>query len=110
MKKLLIVLSLASAPLISVTPAHAIMQCTGSGDEIDCEDDGNIDMNDPDLTTAERNQLARITDALDKRAEQREQREKQQRVRDEERERVRRSQCTVPLLWIGCPPKKEARK
>lgn len=78
----------------------------------DPENDDIIEIPIAFLTPAARKQVADINDIkarAEKRAEQwkaREQAKYEKEMKEKaERERIRRSQCTIPALWIGCPPK-----
>jgi hypothetical protein len=92
-------LLLAGAILLplSATPALAYIECHGPDYE-DCSDDGNLNIDDPDLKPNERAILVRIKTAVDKRREEREEREAKA-------EEARLAQCTVRFLKLGCPEK-----
>jgi hypothetical protein len=89
-------LLLASALLLplSATPALAYIECHGPDYE-ECEDDGNINVDDPDLKPDERAILVRIKTTVDKRREDREEREAKA-------EEARLAKCTVRFLRLGC--------
>jgi hypothetical protein len=67
--------------------------------------DGAVDDDDEYLTQAERQQIARIKAGALKRRVADEARRGAEIEQQMKREAARRSQCTVPLLWIGCPPR-----
>jgi hypothetical protein len=73
------------------------------------KDDDFLEINKKFLTPEERGQVATIQARAEKRQEQweaREQAKYEKEAKEEaERERIRRSQCKIPLLWFGCPPK-----
>jgi hypothetical protein len=104
LKKLL----LASALLLPLaTPALAYPACWGvqtyagaSGPDVseDCGDNGNINVDDPDLKPNERAVVVRIKAAVDKRREEREEREAKA-------EEARLAKCTMRFLKLGCPEK-----
>jgi hypothetical protein len=91
-------LILAGAMLLPLgaTPALAYIKC--NSDFSWCEDDGNINIDDPDLKPNERATLIRIKAAVDKRREEREERETKA-------EEARLAKCVVRFLKLGCPKK-----
>jgi len=103
LKKLL----LATAMLLPLgTSAHAGMACgTMPGGVYDCVWDGHVEDDDEMLTPAEQRQIAAIKDRALKRSETRERNEMVEFQRQRALEDARHSQCSVPLLWINCPPR-----
>jgi hypothetical protein len=103
LKKLL----LATAMLLPLgTSAHAGVAC-GSlpGGVYDCVWDGRVEDDDEILTPSERRQIAAIKDRALKREEAREAAHLAEFKRQRAIEDTRYSQCSVPLLWINCPPR-----
>ena len=108
-------LLLASAMLLSFGSTVVLAQYAGD-DVYDYDydyypsdkDNDFIEINKRFLTPEERGQVATIQARAEKREEQWEAREraryKKETEEKAERESIRRSQCTIPILWIGCPP------
>jgi hypothetical protein len=84
-------------------PADAGMSEGGS--DWECEEDGNINIDDPDLEPNERATLVGIKAAVDKRREEREAREAKAEEARAKAEEARLAQCTVRFLGLGCPKK-----
>src|SRR5262249_15633899 len=91
---------------LPAAPAHAEWQCAikpadalGTSDT-DCWDDGNIDVDDEDLTPAERAYLKELQAKLNQRLDE-------QIKLEKEMEAARRAKCTVAFLGIGCPAKQK---
>jgi hypothetical protein len=105
-------LLLAGAMLLPIgasTTTHAELWCNTVRDI-----DGLSDCLDDDyLTPAEKELFVHLMDVAHDRYLEHVAREtaksEEARIREEERERVRRSQCKIPALWIGCPPKDAIR-
>jgi hypothetical protein len=111
-------LLLASAMLLSFGSNVVLAQNPYTGDnsydydygyDASDKDDDFIEINKKFLTPEERGQVAAIQARAEKREEQWEAREqaryKKEAEEEAELERIRRSQCKIPALWIGCPPK-----
>jgi hypothetical protein len=105
LKKLLLasalLLPLGATPALAYSECHQVqigLDLSGPDYDWECEDDGNINIDDPDLKPNERAILVRIKTAVDKRREDREERE-------EKAEKARLAQCTIRFLKLGCPEK-----
>jgi hypothetical protein len=114
-------LLLASAMLLSVGSNVVLAQFPGDYvydydyDYYPSDKDNDyIEINKRFLTPGERGQVATIHARAEKREEQWEAREraryKKEAEEKAERESIRRSQCMIPFLWIGCPPESAKAK
>jgi len=74
-------------------------------DYSDYGDDDYIRIDKKFLTPAERGQLATMQARAEKREAQWLAKLEKEAEEQAERESIRQSQCTIPILWLGCPPK-----
>jgi hypothetical protein len=98
-KKTILILSILGTLAVPL-PAHAVDGGCGYKDAITYE---SWDGDDDNLTPAELRQIERIRERADRRADQGFARVVAENEAKQKREAFRRSQCTIPLLWIGCP-------
>jgi hypothetical protein len=105
LKKLLLatamLLPLSATPALTYTECHQVqisLDMSGPDYDWECDDDGNINIDDPDLKPSERTILVRIKTIVDKRREERE-------AREAKAEETRLAQCTIRFLRVGCPEK-----
>jgi len=63
-----------------------------------------------ELIRGEELAIARILANVEKRAEREKAKRLAEILKEQAEEAARRAQCSVPLLWINCPAKKESVK